>query len=107
VGTVLTALPSGERVILDMFKTRLVCAVGEKHRFLETVITLTAGGVEFQTTGKTIIHTALLKYGRVSVKGLYSEKTGKEYGAMVIMEDTGDRFVNFKLLFDAVESKGI
>lgn len=43
--------------------------------------------------------TALLKEGCVMVKGLYSEKTGKTYDAKVILDDTGDQFVNFKLKF--------
>ena len=42
----------------------------------------------------------LLKDGRTAIKGLYSEKTGKKYDATVIIDDTGDRFVNFKLDFD-------
>lgn len=42
---------------------------------------------------------ALLKDGRVMVKGLYSEKTGKTYDAIVVLEDTDGQFVNFKLKF--------
>lgn len=43
--------------------------------------------------------SALLKDGRVKLTGLYSEKTGKTYDAVVVMEDTG-KFVNFKLAFE-------
>ena len=42
---------------------------------------------------------ALLKEGRVFVSGLYSEKTGKIYDAVVLLDDTGDKYVNFKLEF--------
>jgi DNA topoisomerase-3 len=52
----LSALPIGEREVLDMLRTRLVCAVGDPHRYLETVVTLTAGGAEFTAKGKTVIH---------------------------------------------------
>lgn len=45
------------------------------------------------------IVTALLKDGRVSVKGLYSEKTGKTYDAVVVLEDDGT-YANFKLEFN-------
>ena len=45
------------------------------------------------------IVAALLKDGRTAVKGLYSEKTGKKYDATVVLDDTGERFVNFKLEF--------
>jgi len=41
----------------------------------------------------------LLKEGQVPVKGLYSEKTGKTYDAIVVLDDTGEQFVNFKLKF--------
>ena len=41
---------------------------------------------------------ALIADGRVSLSGLYSEKTGKTYDATVIMEDTG-KYINFKLEF--------
>jgi len=33
------------------------------------------------------------------MSGLYSEKTGKTYSAVVVMEDTG-KYVNFKLEFE-------
>lgn len=45
------------------------------------------------------IAAALLEKGLVSLSGLYSEKTGKTYNAVVIMEDTG-KYVNFKLEFE-------
>ena len=45
------------------------------------------------------VAAALLKEGRVSMSGLYSEKTGKTYDAVVILDDTGEKYVNFKLEF--------
>ena len=45
------------------------------------------------------IVTALLKDGCAHVTGLYSEKTGKTYGATVVLEDDG-KYANFKLAFD-------
>jgi DNA topoisomerase-3 len=38
-----------------MLQTRLICAVREPHRYLETTVTLTAGGAEFQAKGKTVM----------------------------------------------------
>ena len=43
---------------------------------------------------------ALLKNGRVRMTDLFSEKKGVTYDATVIMEDTGDKFVHFKMEFD-------
>ena len=49
---------------------------------------------------------ALLKEGRVSVYGLYSEKTGKTYDAVVLLDDTGGKYVNFRLEFPAKKGRG-
>ncbi|MBS6458374.1 MAG: DNA topoisomerase III, partial [Firmicutes bacterium] len=42
---------------------------------------------------------ALLKNGRAPLKGCYSEKTGKTYDAVVLLEDDGQR-TGYKLVFD-------
>ena len=41
----------------------------------------------------------LLKKGRTSVKGMWSEKKGSTYDAVVILDDIGGKYVNFKLEF--------
>ena len=41
----------------------------------------------------------LLKKGRTSVKGMWSEKKGSTYDAVVVLNDTGGKYVNFKLEF--------
>ena len=43
--------------------------------------------------------TALIRDGKVAVKGLYSQKTGKKYDATVCLDDTG-KYVNFRLEFE-------
>lgn len=58
----------------------------------------------FSSKKKTItksVAAALLKEGRISMSGLYSEKTGKTYDAVVVLDDTGGKYVNFKLEFPA------
>ena len=47
----------------------------------------------------------LLKKGRTAVKGMWSEKKGDTYDATVVMEDTGGKFINFKLEFPKKKSK--
>lgn len=47
----------------------------------------------------------LLKKGRTTVKGMWSEKKGDTYDATVVMEDTGEKFVKFKLEFPKKKSK--
>ena len=45
------------------------------------------------------IVATLLRDGRTVLIGLHSDKTGKKYDATVILDDTGDGYVNFKLEF--------
>lgn len=52
-----------------------------------------------ELTAKTA--AALLKEGRAELRGCHSEKTGKTYDAIVILDDTGGKFVGFKLDFPA------
>lgn len=62
----------------------------------------------FTSKKKTItksVAAALLKEGRVSMSGLYSEKTGKTYDAVVVLDDTGGKYVNFKLEFPAAKGR--
>lgn len=57
----------------------------------------------FQSKRKELtkkIAAALLKTGRVRMTGLFSEKKGILYDATIVMEDTGGKYVNFKLEFD-------
>ena len=41
----------------------------------------------------------LLKKGYSNVKGMWSEKKGSTYDATVILDDTGEKFIHFKLEF--------
>lgn len=40
---------------------------------------------------------ALLKNGRIKMKGLFSEKKGVLYDAVVVLADTGGKYVNYKI----------
>lgn len=54
-GTDLDALPAGERAVLHMIAVRLICAVGNKHDYSETTITLDCAGHPFTAKGKSIL----------------------------------------------------
>ncbi len=43
--------------------------------------------------------TELLASGRARLSGCYSEKSGKTYDAVVVLDDDGGKYVNFKLEF--------
>ncbi len=45
------------------------------------------------------IAAALLQEGGILMKNLYSPKTQKTYDARIIIEDTGGKYVNFRLEF--------
>lgn len=49
------ALPAGERSILQMLAVRLLCAVGEKHSYAETAVTVECAGYPFTAKGKTVL----------------------------------------------------
>ena len=51
----LAALPAGERNILRLIATRLLCAVGEPHRYAETTIITICAGEEFSAKGKVVL----------------------------------------------------
>ena len=51
----LAELPSGELAVLDLIMVRLICAVGDPCRYLETDLTLDCAGHEFKAKGKTVI----------------------------------------------------
>ena len=51
----LSALPAGERSILHMIAARLICAVGNKHDYSETTVTLDCAGHAFTAKGKAIL----------------------------------------------------
>ena len=51
----LAALPAGERNILRLIAARLLCAVGEPHRYAETTLTTICAGEEFTAKGKVVL----------------------------------------------------
>ena len=51
----LAALPVGERNVLRLIAARLLCAVGEPHRYAETTLTTECAGEEFTAKGKVVL----------------------------------------------------
>ena len=55
----------------------------------------------FWTSRKKVLTTKmvadLLKKGRILVKGMWSEKRGVAYDATVLLDDTGEKYVHYKL----------
>ena len=51
----LAALPAGEQNILRLIAARLLCAVGEPHRYAETTLTTICAGEKFSAKGKVVL----------------------------------------------------
>ncbi len=52
----LADLPAGERSILYLISVRLLCAVGQKHDYAETIITVECAGTEFTAKGRSVLN---------------------------------------------------
>ena len=52
----LATLPAGERNVLRLIAARLLCAVGEPHRYAETTLTTICAGEEFSAKGKVVLY---------------------------------------------------
>ena len=50
----LSALPAGERAVLELVALRLLCAVAPPHTYAETSITVECAGAEFTAKGRTV-----------------------------------------------------
>lgn len=70
----LTELPKGELAILQLISNRLCVAVGELHRYAETMIELDCGGTLFSAKGKTVLQDGW----KALVKKETSAKTEKK-----------------------------
>ena len=52
--TDLSALPVGERAVLELVALRLLCAVAEPYTYAETSVTVECAGTEFTAKGRTV-----------------------------------------------------
>ena len=80
-GADLQSLPKGEQSVLTMIARRLVCAVGEPCRYVESVMELECAGHTFKTKGKSIIAPGWKSYA-----GKQEEKDGSAVELPVLEE---------------------
>lgn len=73
----LLALPAGERSILYLIAARLLCAVGQKHDYSETTITVECAGAEFTAKGRFELHPGWRALD-AACKAMLKDKTEKE-----------------------------
>ena len=76
----LAALPAGERNILRLIAARLLCAVGEPHRYAETTIITICAGEEFSAKGKVVLSEGW----KAMERKMLGELLGKQKEAVVL-----------------------
>jgi len=94
----IAALPAGERDILLMLAARLVCAVGEKHTYAETIVTLDCEGHSFTAKGKAVLRggwKAVEDAYRASLKNNPETEDGEEDKALPDITE-GQAFENVR-----------
>ena len=76
----LSALPAGEKAVLELVALRLLCAVAQPHIYSETVVIAACAGGEFTTKEKTVRHPgwkALEDAYRAKTKDAEPKKEGE------------------------------
>ncbi|MFR9543419.1 MAG: DNA topoisomerase, partial [Rikenellaceae bacterium] len=58
-------LPYGEKAVLTLIVLRLLSALGDTHKYCETVVTAACGDRIFKTKGKTIVADGFKQYARL------------------------------------------
>lgn len=76
----LAALPAGEWNVLRLIAARLLCAVGEPHRYAETTLTTICAGEEFSAKGKVVLSDGW----KVMERKMLGELLGKQKEAVVL-----------------------
>ena len=76
----LAALPVGERNVLRLIAARLLCAVGEPHRYAETTLTTECAGEEFSVKGKAVLSDGW----KAMERKMLGELLGKQKEAVVL-----------------------
>ena len=74
----LSALPVGERAVLELVALRLLCAVAEPHTYAETAVTVECAGAEFTAKGRTVKNQGWLALDAAYRAGLKNAEQDKE-----------------------------
>ena len=76
----LAALPAGERNVLRLISARLLCSVGEPHRYAETTLTTICAEEEFSAKGKVVLSDGW----KAIERKMLGELLGKQKEAVVL-----------------------
>ena len=84
----LPALPAGELSVLRLIMARLLCAVGEPHRYAETTLTTICAGEEFSAKGKVVLSEGWKGIERKMLGDLLGKK--KEISALPDVQEQSE-----------------
>ena len=62
----LSSLPSGEKNILTLIATKLICATAPAHKYEAVKLTGICNGTEFSATGRTVLEMGWKAYAKQS-----------------------------------------
>ncbi len=85
-GADLSFLPVGEASILRLIAARLLAAVGEPHRYAETVVQIECAGQIFTAKGRTVLDEGWKAIER-AIFGDAAEKIGENLGVLTEIQD--------------------
>ena len=88
----LAALPAGERNVLRLIAARLLCAVGEPHRYAETALTTECAGEEFIAKGKELLDEGWKAVERKVLADILNRK--QEFTTLPAMEESECAILN-------------
>ena len=93
-GADLKALGADERNILLMICTKLICAVGDKHTYAETVVTVDCAEEVFTAKGKTVINNGWKQVEDDFHKSLGRSKKDGDGAALPTHINEGQKFTS-------------
>lgn len=93
-------LSKGERDILLLISTRLLCATGAKHRYVESVVTVSCAGERFTAKGKVIRES-----GWKAIEAAFCEAQGGGNHKAVDKEPAAISFVAEGTVIDGVTAE--
>ncbi|MDO4647893.1 MAG: DNA topoisomerase 3 [Eubacteriales bacterium] len=91
------SLPSGEKAVLQLIVARLLCAVSEPCRYMETTIEMECAGQKFKTKGKMILDFGWKKYS-----GKSEQKESEDDGGVLPILKEGTELP----IMDAIVKEG-
>ena len=93
----LSSLPTGEKNILTLIATKLICATAPAHKYEAVKITALCNGTEFTATGRTVLDMGWKRFIRQTDKDKKAEKSlpaVSEGQTFIVTASKGEHFTS-------------